>query len=63
MNHGHGKAVNEFLFAMLKMILDAYLQSMMPCSEVDCAPWNCLADAQHLILGKTPTRPAPVLRS
>ena len=37
MNHGQGKAVNEFLFAMLKMMFDAYLQSMMPRNRVSCA--------------------------
>ena len=37
MNHGQGKAVNEFLFAMLKMMFDAYLQSMTPRDGVSCA--------------------------
>lgn len=62
MNHGQGKAVNEFLFAMLKMIFDAYLQSMMPRNEVNCAQITGITLQLHS-QGQEPTRPAPGLQS
>ena len=49
MNHGQGKAVNEFLFAMLKMIFVEYLQSMRPRNEVNCAQTKGIALRMHRI--------------